>query len=360
MRPALGLIALVVASALNAQPTLDLRPTCRDCRLTFEVVVEFQAEWTDGALPTRADGVQRFARSQWIVSDPDAKTVYRFDARGRYLGPLGRKGGGPGEFQGPNLMLPWGGDSVAVFDWLNARTSIYAPSGRYTRSQTWSGGDLYRAMLTPDGEFVVAGVLDSRASLGMPFHRFNRAGVRQPSFGAPSGTRIERERDALWYRTPARTEPDGSFWAVDARSPVLRRFTLGGLATTEWKLPMRDFMNLTSRPGPGLRGAEFMNIEPLEGGLLLVGLMVPDPRSAEAVGPPKTIDGIPVSPVEDWGRYTDTRFFVLDPRRRALVVEMTEDAFIGGSLGDGLYWGIRPGGDAGRLVVLRAVLTGVR
>lgn len=257
-------------------------------------------------------------------------------------------------------MPPWGGDSVAVFDWINARTSIFAPSGRYTRSQTWTGGDLYRAMLAPNGELVVAGVLSSRADLGMPFHRFDRAGVRQPSFGAPPGTRIERERDALWYRTPVRTEPDGSFWAVDARSPVLRRFTLGGLATSEWKLPMRDFMNLTSRPGPGLRGAEFMNIEPLEGGLLLVGLMVPDPRSAEAVGPPKTIDGMPVSPVDDWGRYTDTRFFVFDPRRRELVTEMTEDAFIGGSLGDGLYWGIRPGGDGGRLMVLRAVLTGVR
>ena len=117
---------------------------------------------------------------------------------------------------------------------------------------------------------------------------------------------------------------------------------------------MRDFETFTGRRGNAAFGAEFFIVEPLADGLILVGMMHPDPRSAEAVGAPRTIDGATVKGVDDWGRYVNTKFFVLDPARKQLVAELDEDAWIAASLGSGMFWGIRPGGDGGRLVVLRA------
>lgn len=347
-----ALFSGVVVSSVSAQPTLDLRPTCNSCRLAFEVVVEFQSEWATGGIPTQPLSVQRFARSQWLVTDPTAGLVLRFDERGRYVAPLGRKGAGPTEFNGPSLLFDWGADSVAVFDASNARLSIFAPSGRFVRSQPWQGEPIIRASRLPDGGFLTSGPMTTRSGFGMPFHRFDRAAVLQVSFGAPADVRVVRRSDVPSFRMPARIESP-SFWAIDAASPTLRRFQVGGLHTDEWLLPMRDFERFRRRPD-GASGAEFFTIEPLADGLLLVGMMVADPRSEEALGPERVIDGRTTRGVDDWGRYTNTRFYVLDPQRRTLVASVEEDAWVAGSLGDGLYWGIRPGGDGGRLVVLRA------
>ena len=336
------------------QPTLELSPTCDRCRLQFEEVVEFQSEWASGGLPTRPVGVQRFARGEWVVLDPDASIALRFDSRGRFVAPLGRKGSGPGEFSDPTLALAWGGDSIAIFDAANARTSIYSPSGRLVRSQRWDGLSIWFAMRLRDGGFVSSGSYGKRSAFGMPLHHFDRAGTLRGSFGAKPDARVVRASDVPLYRLPAEVQSDGSFWAMEARRPILRRFTVGGVATYEWELPMRDFETFTGRRGNAAFGAEFFIVEPLADGLILVGMMHPDPRSAEAVGAPRTIDGATVKGVDDWGRYVNTKFFVLDPARKQLVAELDEDAWIAASLGSGMFWGIRPGGDGGRLVVLRA------
>jgi hypothetical protein len=340
-----------------SQPTLELRPSCSACRVSFEPVVEFQSDWSTGGLPTRPYGVQRFARNQWIVLDPDAGLVLRFDERGRYVAPLGRKGAGPGEFTDPTMAMMWGGDSTAVFDAANARTSIYAPSGRLARSQRWDGLSIWFGMRLADGGFVAGGTFGTLSARGMPLHRFDRAGLLRDSFGARPEARVTRALDMPIYRLPPLADSDGTFWAVEARRPILRRFAVGREASADWELPMKGFENFTSRRGDAAHGAEFMWITPLEGGLLLVGLMYPDPRSAEAVGAPRQIDGMTVKSIDDWGRYVNTRVFVLDPVRRQLVATADEDTWIAAPIGGGLFWGIRPGGDGGRVVVLRASLT---
>ena len=350
-----GAICLIAPHA-SAQPVLELRSTCGSCRLSLDVVVEFQSEWATGGLPTRPSSVHQFARSQWIVTDPDAGQVLRFDSRGRFVAPLGRKGAGPGEFNAPSLLFDWGGDSVAVFDASNARTSIFSPSGRYARSQPWRLESIVRASHLPSGEFLIAGPLSTRAGFGMPFHRFSRDGLLQESFGAPQNARVVRFSDAPHFRVPTRIDSP-TFWAVDARSPTLRRFRLGTQHAEEWVLPMRNFERFRSGRPEGAFGAEFLTIEELPEGLLLVGMMFPDPRSVEALGPEQVIDGRKVRLVDDWGRYLNTRFYVLDSRRRTVMATVEDDAWVVASLGQGLYWGIRPGGDGGRLVVLRATFT---
>jgi hypothetical protein len=358
LRFASACIAMAVwPTALAAQPSLELRPACGTCRLTFEEAVAFQSDWGSGGLPTRPNGVQRFARDRWLVLDPDAGLPLVFDARGRFVAPLGRKGAGPGEFSDPTLAMRWRGDSTAVFDAANARTSIFAPSGRLSRSQRWDGRSIWSAMQSADGGFVTSGNFGPRSAFGMPLHRFDATGTLRESFGSRPDARGVRASDVPLYRLPSRTDADGSFWALEARRPVLRRFRVGGVATDEWELPMRGFETFTSRRGDGAHGAEFFVVEPLADGLVLIGMTYPDPRSHEAVGPPRTVDGVTVTSIDDWGRYVNTRFYVLDPLRRELVATADEDAWVAASLGGGLFWGIRPGGDGGRLVILRSTFT---
>jgi hypothetical protein len=253
--------------------------------------------------------------------------------------------------------MRWGGDSTGVFDAANARTSIYAPSGQLTRSQRWDGLSIWFAMRLADGGFVTSGSFGTRSSFGMPLHHFDRSGTLQGSFGARRDAHVVRASDLPYYRIPAQADADGSFWAFEARRPILRRFKVGGEPTYEWELPIRDFESFTSRRGQAAHGAEFFVVEALEDGLVLVGMIYPDPRSAEAVGAPRTVDGVTVKSIDDWGRYVSTRFYVLNPTRRQLVAVADEDAWVAASLGGGLYWGIRPGGDGGRLVILRATFT---
>lgn len=354
--PAMLLLAVATAAA-GAQPTLDLSPSCSTCRLRFEEVVAFQADWGSGGLPTRPMAVHRFARSHWIVLDAEAATVYRFDERGRYVGLIARRGAGPTEMQSPTLLLDWGADSVAVFDSGNAKALIFGPSGRLEREERVDVVPTIRASRLASGGFLVAGMIGTHAGFGMPFHEYSRQGALVRSFGSPADARVVRPSQVPTYRTPMRIAASGTFWAVDARSPVIRQFALGNTQRSEWQLPMSGFENFTTRRPGGAHGAEFFTIEERSDGLLMVGMILPDPRSLEAVGEARIVDGHRVTVVDDWGRYVNTRFFVLDPANRRLIATADEDAYVSGSLGDGMYWGIRPGGDGGRLVVLRATFT---
>lgn len=344
---------VLFGSNVVAQPTLDERPSCGECRVVLTQVVEIQSVWNAGGLTGRPTSVGRIARSQWVVVDADGEKVYRFDAAGRFVGELGRAGSGPGEFRDATLVLDWGGDSTAIFDAGNSRTQIYSPSGRLARSQQWRGLSIWFAMRTPDGGFVTSG---SYGSFGLPLHQFSREGVLKLSFGARSDVRITHPGAVPRYQLPPRTERDGAFWAVQANAPLLHRFALGGVPTDQWRLPLAEFSKLGMNPDGSAKGAQFFTIDPLDSGLLLVGLAYADPRSAEGSGARIQVDGEESRRVDDWGRFLNTRLIVLDPTRRSVVAIADEDVWIAGSLGGGLLWGIRPGAEGGRVVVVRAAL----
>lgn len=194
--PAMLLLAVATAAA-GAQPTLDLSPSCSTCRLRFEEVVAFQADWGSGGLPTRPMAVHRFARSHWIVLDAEAATVYRFDERGRYVGLIARRGAGPTEMQSPTLLLDWGADSVAVFDSGNAKALIFGPSGRTEREERVDVVPTIRASRLASGGFLVAGMIGTHAGFGMPFHEYSRQGALVRSFGSPADARVVRPSQSL-------------------------------------------------------------------------------------------------------------------------------------------------------------------
>lgn len=77
----------------------------------------------------------------FVVADAGTGELRFYDEAGRMLRQAGGKGRGPGEFQyiGWLGMLP--GDSLAAWDPLLRRVSVFAPDGRYARGFTPAGVD---------------------------------------------------------------------------------------------------------------------------------------------------------------------------------------------------------------------------
>ncbi|HLM69447.1 MAG TPA: hypothetical protein VK358_18040 [Longimicrobium sp.] len=73
-------------------------------------------------------------RNGFVAADAGTGELRFYDAEGRQLHKAGGKGRGPGEFQyiGWIGMLP--GDSLAAWDPLARRVSVFAPGGAYARS----------------------------------------------------------------------------------------------------------------------------------------------------------------------------------------------------------------------------------
>ena len=79
-------------------------------------------------------GAARLSDGRIVVADGQGSLLRHFDARGRHLRTVGRKGAGPGEFEGLMWVAECGADSVFVYDFVLRRISVFAPNGDFARS----------------------------------------------------------------------------------------------------------------------------------------------------------------------------------------------------------------------------------
>ena len=105
---------------VSAEPVLDLGVADGDPQEQFAQVVD-ALRLSDGTL---------------LVADGQANEIRAFDAQGKYLRTVGRKGGGPGEFEWLSGMYLLPGDSVAAYDYQSNRLSFFSQSGALARSVT--------------------------------------------------------------------------------------------------------------------------------------------------------------------------------------------------------------------------------
>lgn len=88
----------------------------------------FQGGEGEGALSTILD-VDVSKDGHVFASDPQAAHVIVFGPEGTYVRTIGRRGGGPGEFQGPGNMS-WTGDTLVVFDFRTGG-NLFNVDGEY-------------------------------------------------------------------------------------------------------------------------------------------------------------------------------------------------------------------------------------
>jgi hypothetical protein len=117
---------------------------------------------SDEALPADAGfgnprGIAFDSRGRIYVADGDANHLKVFGPDGKFIRTIGRKGQGPGEFNGPEFV-EIGGGRIFVWESMNRRISIFDAEGKFLVSAPFfpgSFGVFIRMRALPDGRLIV-------------------------------------------------------------------------------------------------------------------------------------------------------------------------------------------------------------
>ncbi|NIN72091.1 MAG: hypothetical protein GTO46_09275 [Gemmatimonadetes bacterium] len=103
---------------------------------------------------------RRLSDGRIVVANAGSSELRFYDGKGKFKGAAGRKGGGPGEFQGLADVWVLADDSLLAYDARNDRISFFDPSGGFVRSfqlQTLTGGKSSPSLVAPfaDGSLLI-------------------------------------------------------------------------------------------------------------------------------------------------------------------------------------------------------------
>ena len=87
-------------------------------------------------------GAVRLEDGSVVVADQSIFEIRMFDASGRHVWTSGRKGEGPGEYEGIRLMRGCPGATVTVFDWSQDRITRLGPDGRVIDTRVLAGAQV--------------------------------------------------------------------------------------------------------------------------------------------------------------------------------------------------------------------------
>ncbi len=167
--------------------------------------------------------VQADAEGRVCALDLKAATVRVFDAGGKHLRSIGRKGQGPGELSLPTRMMLTPAGEVAVMDALRLRIVFFAADGtflrnvgtsrwgRFTRFHIAAGGEIYadRMAATDQGadEYQLMKLLPDLSSMSV--------------LAAEPTVIRDRVIDAVPLMFSYGTTPDGGLaWAFEGRYEI--------------------------------------------------------------------------------------------------------------------------------------------
>jgi len=171
--------AFVSSQQLRSRPITEVRSSAPALRLV-EVVRLGSLDGPHDAFGRVMD-VALSGSGRILVADDQNVNVVVFDPNGRYVGTIGRKGQGPGEFIMPWKVVADADDSVFVWDASLARISVFGPDQRFKRSFAVPPQWLVNSMeFLQDGRLLVAAY--GRKEPGS-LHLLSRSGRVDRSFG---------------------------------------------------------------------------------------------------------------------------------------------------------------------------------
>jgi hypothetical protein len=152
----MGFIVPVAAAQIGS-----LAETYRSGRVKLIEEVRVSDEsLPDGLIFQNPRGVAVDAQGRVYVADAGAEHLMVFGPDGKFIRTIGRKGQGPGEFQGPEFV-EIGGGRVFVWEAMNRRISILDAEGRFVGSAasapffTGAFGVFIQMRALPDGRLIV-------------------------------------------------------------------------------------------------------------------------------------------------------------------------------------------------------------
>lgn len=99
-------------------------------------------------------GARRLADGTFVIADGGSREIRFFDGAGQFVRAVGRRGGGPGEFEAISRLETFRGDSIVVFDWGQQRATVFDPGGKYVRDLD------VRALAGSESRLTVVGSLE--------------------------------------------------------------------------------------------------------------------------------------------------------------------------------------------------------
>ena len=244
-RPLLAL-ALIAASAsvAGAQWRIDPKPL-------------FHIDGTAGDeyLFTRIEAVARLSDGRLVVADQRMTDVRVFDAAGKFVKHIGRKGRGPGEYSFPYWVGATRGDTIYVFDYSEGPGTLisYSPDGAFIKSATVLAGVEAQAALPfrllRDGSLLFKGSVPSSYPRGKQTPYRGESGVIRYSFADSvkhvmriPGQIIENfEKRPPWYIDGRVAATDSLLFVGDGDTPAISIYGLDG------KLRRTGTMTITRR-----------------------------------------------------------------------------------------------------------------
>lgn len=318
----IGLL-FAIPQAATAQPSIVVRGTsgCRGCEIVVTRGVTLGSTDGPGIIEHIETRAARDSRGRFILKANYPSTLSVFAPDGRFLRSLGRAGGGPGEFRGIGSVFVLPGDSLVVFDWESSRYSIFSPQHVYVSSGPLPLTPELSSLALRSGKFVFNHTLFSPNEIGQPLHLVNREGVRERSFGSPTG--VYRPDVPFLMSRAIASSKSGLVWSalrteyrIDLVNPETGSVDRTIRREVSWFPPG---MRPEPRTGtPSLEPTPFIfDIREDEAGRLWVLIAVADPEWRSAIQAPAAGDRH--GTVTDEQRYRDSFIEVLDPASGRLL-----------------------------------------
>jgi hypothetical protein len=127
-------------------------------RIDEQPLVEIGTQRNVDFLLDKVRDAVRLGDGRIVIANGGSNELRFYDAQARHLATVGRKGGGPGEFERLALLRRLRGDSLLADDAQLGRASVFDPQGKFVRSvQLREGsGPAYRlADAFPDGTLLL-------------------------------------------------------------------------------------------------------------------------------------------------------------------------------------------------------------
>jgi hypothetical protein len=335
MRPcpfgrAIALIVAFGASAVGQRaPRVEVaeEPSCPRCVIEVARIATLGQPVTDAVI----DGVTRSLVALphggfLLLTYGSGKLPLRFSEDGKYLGPLGRKGEGPGEFGNP-IHLRVTGDTLRVIDAAPSRASVFTADLRFVRSEPLDpvAPPVADVLYLRDGGVVLSAPGTGPDGLPRLLHYRNPQKGRSADFDYPA---VFMSSQPNLQRRQLAAGSGNTLWSLHGLEYVLDHWTPEGKLIEQVTRQVPWFPaapagmtapSPTTPPQPlGLR------IHADDSGLLWVFILVADKNWASGL----IESGRGQFRIDNRGKYYDTIIEVIDVVERKVVARKRVDEAI--------------------------------
>jgi len=337
-------------AALQKTVKLPNADTCSTCRIVVRKLVILGDSAGPGILGIdqlwQKDSRGRFYHGAWNIG-PEIRV---FEPNGAFHKLIGRKGTGPGEFEGRTAFFIGRGDTLHAFSPRSGQYSVWTTPD-YRVARTARMDVLPRSLLeAPNGDLVIFGLSNTAERIGFPIHRYTRTGKYLSSMGTKdpyAGTTTYFVQRHLSAGPAPHSFLSTHVWNLQIEEwtydgQLLKTFT----ANPKWFGPL---LSEQSRPLPFGSPhipppAQITGLRMGEGGVLWVVVNLPAAKWREAftVYGRQSVDG----PQPDQLYLWDSMIVAIDLKAGSILKHASFKGKIGGFIGSDVYVYIEaPSGD---------------